>query len=236
MNEEFLLKIKENKIKESAQFDNWLKGDRGRQVRGIGYFLQLRSSSADSILITIWKGLGLDKEANIDLLTLSTKNLTKPTQLLVEEFIGKLWDLGFDLGHSVRSIKDSKAQAKSDIRTMTNMLETRFLVGDNVMKPELSKIQELKSLWNGPAFFKAKEKEQVARHLKFNNTEYNLEPDIKSSPGGLRDIHTIDWLLSNYSRKSQTHGINLLEVVTPYERKELNKAKNLKINTKIEFP
>ena len=245
MNEEFLLKIKENKIKESAQFDNWLKGDRGRQVRGIGYFLQLRSRSADSILITIWKGLGLDKEVNIalfavggygrgelhpssdiDLLILSKKNLTKPTQLLVEEFIGKLWDLGFDLGHSVRSIKDSKAQAKSDIRTMTNMLETRFLVGDNVMKPELSKIQELKSLWNGPAFFKAKEKEQVERHLKFNNTEYNLEPDIKSSPGGLRDIHTIDWLLSNYSRKSQTHGINLLEVVTPYERKELNKAKN----------
>jgi hypothetical protein len=72
---------------------------------------------------------------------------------------------------------------------------------------------------------KAKEKEQVERHLKFNNTEYNLEPDIKSSPGGLRDIHTIDWLLSNYSRKSQTHGINLLEVVTPYERKDLNKAK-----------
>ena len=201
MNEEFFLKIKENKIKESTQFDNWLKGDRGRQVRGIGYFLQLRSSSADSILITIWKGLGLDKEANIalfavggygrgelhpssdiDLLILSKKNLTKPTQLLVEEFIGRLWDLGFDLGHSVRSIKDSKAQAKSDIRTMTNMLETRFLVGDEVMKLELNKIQELKSLWNGPAFFKAKEKEQIERHLKFNNTQEKFIENYKNMP------------------------------------------------------
>lgn len=244
MNKEFSLAIKENEIERNNQFNNWLKKDRGRQVRGIGYFLKLRSNFTDSILITIWNKEGLDQSpdlalfavggygrgelhpsSDIDLLILSKKALTKRNQLSVEKFISHLWDLGFNIGHSVRSLHDSATQAKNDIRTMTNMLETRFLVGDISMEKEFYDVQEHRSLWPGASFFKAKEEEQIQRHSKFNNTEYNLEPDIKSSPGGLRDIHTVDWLLNNYSRKLHKNSINLFEVVTPFERNELMKSK-----------
>ncbi len=136
-----------------------------------------------------------------------------------------MWDIGFDVGHSVRTLNDSMAQAKLDIRTMTNMLESRLISGDKDMKLELFKLLKIKSLWPSKKFFKAKYDEQIERHTKFYNTEYNLEPDIKSSPGGLRDIHTIDWLLLNYSRNLQQESFDLSNIITAFERNELKKAK-----------
>ena len=184
MNKYSSLKIKENELAISSQFNNWLERDRGRQVRGIGRFLKMRSNLTDSILTSVWKIEGLADEpdlglfsvggygrgelhpfSDIDLLVLSKTNLNKEKQKLIEKFISHLWDLGFDLGHSVRSILDSRKQAAADIRTMTNMLETRFIAGDKAMKIELYNIREHKSLWPGASFFHAKENEQIERHL-----------------------------------------------------------------------
>jgi [protein-PII] uridylyltransferase len=244
MNKYSSLKIKENELAISSQFNNWLERDRGRQVRGIGRFLKMRSNLTDSILTSVWKIEGLADEpdlglfsvggygrgelhpfSDIDLLVLSKTNLNKEKQKLIEKFISHLWDLGFDLGHSVRSILDSRKQAAADIRTMTNMLETRFIAGDKAMKIELYNIREHKSLWPGASFFHAKENEQIERHLKFNNTEYNLEPDVKSSPGGLRDVQTLEWLILKYSRKFKNSGVDLSKIITPTEENDLKKAK-----------
>jgi len=244
MNELFSKVNKENNLKIQEQFNNWFTGDRGRQVKGISSFLEMRSNLSDSLLKEIWMHLGLTKTkdlalfsvggygrselhpfSDIDLLILSKKSLSKNNQSAVTEFISYLWDIGFDVGHSVRTINDSKIQARSDIRTMTNMLESRLISGDINMEQELLKVLEVKSLWPKNKFFEAKYDEQMERHTKFHNTEYNLEPDVKSSPGGLRDIHTIDWLLRNYSRNTQKGNLDLLSVVTPFERNELKKAK-----------
>jgi len=244
MNELFSKVNKENNLKIQEQFNNWFTGDRGRQVKGISSFLEMRSNLSDSLLKEIWTHLGLTKTkdlalfsvggygrselhpfSDIDLLILSKKSLSKNNQSAVTEFISYLWDIGFDVGHSVRTINDSKIQARSDIRTMTNMLESRLISGDINMEQELLKVLEVKSLWPKNKFFEAKYDEQMERHTKFHNTEYNLEPDVKSSPGGLRDIHTIDWLLRNYSRNTQKGNLDLLSVVTPFERNELKKAK-----------
>jgi len=244
MNELFSKVNKENNLKIQEQFNNWFIGDRGRQVKGISNFLTMRSNLSDSLLKEIWTKLGLKKTkdlalfsvggygrselhpfSDIDLLILSKKSLSKNNQSAVTEFISYLWDIGFDVGHSVRTIKDSKIQARSDIRTMTNMLESRLISGDINMEQELLKVLEVKSLWPKNKFFEAKYDEQMERHTKFHNTEYNLEPDVKSSPGGLRDIHTIDWLLKNYSRNTQKGNLNLSSVVTPFEKNELKKAK-----------
>ena len=227
----------------SKQFDNWLYRDRGRQIRGIEFFLNKRSENIDNLIreIAIQTRLNsindfgifsvggygrgeLHPYSDIDLLLLSKSNLSKSDQKKIELFISILWDLDFEVGHSVRTIEQARNQAREDLYTMTNMLEFRILFGNETLHKEYLKIIDTKNLWRNKSFIQAKIQEQTQRHDSFNNTSYNLEPDIKSSPGGLRDVHTIDWLIKNSQRNLSDKG-KLSELLTLEERKELNKSK-----------
>lgn len=227
----------------SKQFDNWLYRDRGRQIRGIEFFLNKRSENIDNLIREIavqtrlnsindfgifsvgGYGRGeLHPYSDIDLLLLSKSNLSKSDQKKIELFISILWDLDFEVGHSVRTIEQARNQAREDLYTMTNMLEFRILFGNETLHKEYLKIIDTKNLWRNKSFIQAKIQEQTQRHDSFNNTSYNLEPDIKSSPGGLRDIHTIDWLIKN-SQRNLSDKEKLSELLTLEERKELNKSK-----------
>lgn len=227
----------------SKQFDRWLFEDRGRQVRGIEYFLNKRSEITDQLIISASSEVGINKIndfgifavggygrnelhpfSDIDLLLLSESELSSANEKKIQLFISLLWDLGMEVGHSVRTVKQSRDQARKDIYTMTNMLEFRKLIGQESIHESFIKILDTKNLWRNKSFVKAKIEEQLDRHNKFNNTSYNLEPDIKSSPGGLRDIHTIDWLIKNLNRgKIGSEKISM--PITFEERKELNKSK-----------
>ena len=227
----------------SKQFDNWLYRDRGRQIRGIEFFLNKRSENIDNLIreIAIQTRLNsindfgifsvggygrgeLHPYSDIDLLLLSKSNLSKSDQKKIELFISILWDLDFEVGHSVRTIEQARNQAREDLYTMTNMLEFRILFGNETLHKEYLKIIDTKNLWRNKSFIQAKIQEQTQRHDSFNNTSYNLEPDIKSSPGGLRDIHTIDWLIKN-SQRNLSDKEKMSELLTLEERKELNKSK-----------
>ena len=227
----------------SKQFDQWLYKDRGRKIRGIEYFLNQRSENIDKLIrkahdmsdlcsikdfgIFSVGGYGrgeLHPFSDIDLLLLSESNLSTGEQKKIEKFISLLWDLGLDIGHSVRTLEQAKKQAREDIFTMTNMLEFRKLTGSEDLHKMYLDIIDTKNLWRNKSFIQEKIKEQIERHETFNNTSYNLEPDIKSSPGGLRDIHTIDWLIKN-SLRSVSEKEKLTGALTFEERKELNKAK-----------
>ena len=241
---EDFIKQKESDNKDlSKQFENWLYKDRGRQIRGIEYFLNKRSENIDNLIQSIayeaklnlindfgifsvgGYGRGeLHPYSDIDLLLLSKSNLSKKDQNKVESFVSLLWDLGLEIGHSVRTLEQAINQAREDVYTMTNMLEFRQLLGTEALHIDYLKIIDTKNLWRNRAFIQAKIQEQIERHNSFNNTSYNLEPDIKSSPGGLRDIHTIDWLIKN-SQRDLSEKNNLSGVLTPEERKELNKSK-----------
>ena len=241
---EDFIKQKESDNKDlSKQFENWLYKDRGRQIRGIEYFLNKRSENIDNLIQSIayeaklnlindfgifsvgGYGRGeLHPYSDIDLLLLSKNNLSKKDQNKIESFISILWDLGLEIGHSVRTLEQARNQAREDVYTMTNMLEFRQLLGTEALHIDYLKIIDTKNLWRNRAFIQAKIQEQIERHNSFNNTSYNLEPDIKSSPGGLRDIHTIDWLIKN-SQRDLSEKNNLSGVLTPEERKELNKSK-----------
>ncbi len=237
------LKIK-NEDELSSQFSSWLHKDRGRHVKGIEYFLNKRSENTDLLILEVARehklnqisnlglftvgGYGrseLHPHSDIDLLLLSEKTLTKSNQKKVEKFIGHLWDLGLDIGHSVRTTKQGLDQARKDVRTMTNMLEYRKLLGNKEVLNNFLTLLETKNLWRNKKFFEAKLEEQTHRHNRFNNTEYNLEPDIKSSPGGLRDIHTIDWIIKNCQRNNPQERVKLNSILTKEERTELNKSK-----------
>ncbi len=227
----------------SKQFDNWLYRDRGRQIRGIEFFLNKRSENIDNLIreIAIQTRLNsindfgifsvggygrgeLHPYSDIDLLLLSKSNLSKSDQKKIELFISILWDLDLEVGHSVRTIEQARNQAREDLYTMTNMLEFRILFGNETLHKEYLKIIDTKNLWRNKSFIQAKIQEQTQRHDSFNNTSYNLEPDIKSSPGGLRDIHTIDWLIKN-SQRNLSDKEKLPGLLTLEERKELNKSK-----------
>ena len=227
----------------SRQFDQWLYKDRGRQIRGIEFFLKQRSENIDKLIrkafiqtdlnsiddfgIFSVGGYGrgeLHPYSDIDLLLLSNKNLSRSDQKKIELFISLLWDLNLEVGHSVRTLKQAKDQAREDLYTMTNMLEFRPLFANESLQKEYLKIIDTKNLWRNKPFIQAKIEEQIERHSSFNNTSYNLEPDIKSSPGGLRDIHTIDWLIKN-SQRNLADKKKLPGLLTSDERKELNKSK-----------
>jgi len=240
-----LSKLKsKNEDELSSQFSSWLHKDRGRHVKGIEYFLNKRSENTDLLILEVARehklnqisnlglftvgGYGrseLHPHSDIDLLLLSEKTLTKSNKKKVEKFIGHLWDLGLDIGHSVRTTKQGLDQARKDVRTMTNMLEYRKLLGNKEVLNNFLTLLETKNLWRNKKFFEAKLEEQTHRHNRFNNTEYNLEPDIKSSPGGLRDIHTIDWIIKNCQRNNPQEKVKLNSILTKEERTELNKSK-----------
>ena len=240
-----LSKLKsKNEDELSSQFSSWLHKDRGRHVKGIEYFLNKRSENTDLLILEVARehklnqisnlglftvgGYGrseLHPHSDIDLLLLSEKTLTKSNKKKVEKFIGHLWDLGLDIGHSVRTTKQGLDQARKDVRTMTNMLEYRKLLGNKEVLNNFLTLLETKNLWRNKKFFEAKLEEQTHRHNRFNNTEYNLEPDIKSSPGGLRDIHTIDWIIKNCQRNNPQERVKLNSILTKEERTELNKSK-----------
>jgi [protein-PII] uridylyltransferase len=132
--------------------------------------------------------------SDIDLLVLLPEHIKDSDTLnqRVESFIGLMWDLGLTVGHSVRNLNECILEAKRDITIQTNLLESRLISGNKALYQTFS--VEIKSSLNAGNFFAEKLKEQDQRHAKFNDTAYNLEPNIKESPGGLRDLHMIAWL------------------------------------------
>ncbi|WP_029148650.1 [protein-PII] uridylyltransferase [Methylophilus sp. 5] len=131
-------------------------------------------------------------QSDIDLLILMPDNSDSQLQTSVESLIGTLWDIGLNIGHSVRTLQECLDEAKLDVTIMTNLLEARWLIGDKSSFKTLT--QTLHTELDSARFFAEKLREQQIRHAKFHDTAYNLEPNIKESPGGLRDLHMILWV------------------------------------------
>ena len=130
--------------------------------------------------------------SDIDLLVLAAK--PQKHQRQIELFLQSVFDLNVEVGHSVRDAKSCRTEAKLDITVATALFERRFITGDESMVAELDKAMASARLWPADKFFAAKYDEQQQRHKHYDNIEYNLEPNIKTSPGGLRDIHTALWI------------------------------------------
>ncbi len=116
----------------------------------------------------------------------------------LEAFITSLWDLGLDVGHSVRTIDECIDAAAQDISIATSLIEARRLAGSPALFSAIRCLGQTQQIWPSRAFFEAKLAEQEARHRKFHDTAYNLEPNIKSTPGGLRDIQVIGWVAKRH--------------------------------------
>ena len=163
----------------------------------------------DGVLRTIWRELAMPKDivlaavggygrgelypaSDVDLLILLPDADKVHHQAALERLIGLLWDIGLDIGHSVRSIDECLNEAANDITVQTALLEARFLCGKRSLFVDFDTAfhRQLDPL----AFFEAKRLEQDERYAKHNDTAYSLEPNSKESPGGLRDLQIILWV------------------------------------------
>jgi [protein-PII] uridylyltransferase len=110
----------------------------------------------------------------------------------IEAFIGSCWDVGLEIGSSVRTVEECVVQAAGDVTVQTSLLESRLITGSR--KLFLAFQERFRATIDPRAFFVAKTLEMRQRHTKFENTPYSLEPNCKESPGGLRDLQVILWV------------------------------------------
>ena len=136
--------------------------------------------------------------SDIDVMVLLPKSESTPWQAGLEKFLTFLWDIGLEVGHSVRTIDDCQQESLADISVATTLLEARLLAGPELLFSAMKRALAPDHIWSAAQFYEGKVKEQQVRHLRFHDTGYNLEPNVKASPGGLRDIQTIAWVAKRH--------------------------------------
>jgi len=149
---------------------------------------------ADDLALIAVGGYGrgeLHPSSDIDIMVLLPKSDSADWQPDIERFLTFLWDIGLEVGHSVRSIDDCQRESLADISVATTLFEARLLAGPESLFAGMRRALASDRLWSSQDFFEAKVREQTERHHRYFDTAYNLEPNVKSSPGGLRDIQTI---------------------------------------------
>ena len=119
------------------------------------------------------------------------KDVSKVPQL--EAFIASMWDSGYKIGCSVRSMNELKKIIREDAKELTTYLTIRPLISDI---EEYKKIQKIiNQAWTKKKYFRAKSEEKLNRHISFDSSALSLEPDLKESPGAMRDFHNSEWIL-----------------------------------------
>ncbi len=183
------------------------------------HLVHAHAALVDALLVRVWKrhlkkfpprvpvtlvavgGYGrgeLHPHSDIDLMLLTERGSADDLRDFAEHLLRFLWDMGLEVGHSVRTLKQCAEESKKDITVATNLMESRLLYGDRALHARMREQTHANRLWPSKKFFGAKWQEQIARHRHFNDTAYNLEPNVKDGPGGLRDIQTVAWVTQRH--------------------------------------
>ena len=178
--------------------------------------------SNDGLALLAVGGYGraeLHPHSDIDLLILARR--PQAVREEIAAFVALLWDLRLDIGHSVRTLADCKHEAQRDVTVATTMLERRRLAGSARLVAKLERMLARRSFWPSRRFFRAKQDEQSERHRQFDDMDYGLEPNIKGSPGGLRDIQTVLWITQRHGGSAQVEDLVDKAFLTPLESRWL---------------
>ena len=152
-------------------------------------------------------------------------DLDGTTAARIERFVGLLWDTGLEIGHSVRTVDECAAKMEGDAVIRTSLLERRLLAGPRALYMRF--VHRFAATLDVRSFYGAKVLEQQQRHLRYQDTAYNLEPNLKESPGGRRDLQTILWIaraagFGHTWRDLAAHGL-----MTAVEARELTRHETL---------
>ncbi|WP_112122777.1 bifunctional uridylyltransferase/uridylyl-removing protein GlnD [Haemophilus influenzae] len=207
-------------------------------------FIENRCDFYDALLIQLWQEIGLSEQqgisliavggygrremfplSDLDFLILVEQTPSPEIEEKITQFIQFLWDCGFEVGNSVRTLAQCESEGKQDITIATNLLEARFLTGNRPHFDALNELLKRADFWSKEDFFNAKVQEQIERYQRYHNTAYNLEPDIKYSPGGLRDLHLLYWVALRHSGALTLEAILQSGFIYPQEYQQLQESR-----------
>ncbi|WP_179998207.1 [protein-PII] uridylyltransferase [Acinetobacter sp. YH12239] len=214
--------------------------EHGKAIREI---ILTRSNLIDEALKFLWQHAELDQTdlglfavggygrremmpySDVDILILSEDDLTQEQENAITIFISSLWDVGnFKPGVSVRTIQQCFEQAMNDLTVATSLIESRLIIGNEHLAKWPRRV--VSQTWTDKTFFDAKMEEQAKRYAQHNNTESNLEPDIKNAPGGIRDINQIGWIAKRHFRVNRIYDLVHLGFISEFELGVLEDAEN----------
>ncbi len=144
----------------------------------------------------------------------------------LERFLTFLWDIGLETGHSVRTIEDCRREALADLGVATTLFESRLLAGSPELFDAMRRALAPDRMWSSRDFFDAKLREQAERHHRFHDTAYNLEPNVKQGPGGLRDLQTIAWVAKRHFGAETLEGLAAHGFIEARELAQLESAQS----------
>lgn len=208
--------------------------------------------NVDQVLSNIWKkfafpattslvavgGYGrgeLFPYSDVDVLILLSEHPDKPMREKLEHLVQIFWDIGLDIGHSIRTVDECMEEARADVTVKTSLLEARLITGSRKLFREMQ--TNYAANMNPQHFFQEKMLELQQRHAKYEDTAYSLEPNCKESPGGLRDLQVILWVakaanLGNSWRELAERG--LLTATEAHQLKRNERAfKDIRIRLHI---
>jgi [protein-PII] uridylyltransferase len=190
----------------------------------------------DAVLANAWDAAGLPPSmalvgvggygrgelfpfSDVDLLILLTEAPDDATRARLEELVQLLWDLGLEIGHSIRTVDECLSESKADITVQTCLLEARLVCGDCALFAQLQ--QRYLDALDAQAFFHAKTAEMRQRHVKYEDTAFSLEPNCKESPGGLRDLQVILWVAKAAGLGNSWRALAARGLITKTEARQL---------------
>lgn len=181
---------------------------------------------SDNLALAAVGGYGrgeLWPHSDIDLLILLPADPDAVLAEQLEGLVGLFWDVGLEIGHSVRTVEDCLKEANGDLTVQTALVEARLIVGNYALFSRM--VSEFKNHLDPQAFYHTKRIEQEERYRRYHESPYSLEPNCKDSPGGLRDLQTILWIAQatgygNSWKDLKRHGFITYQEEQGLERRE----------------
>ena len=200
--------------------------ERSQLIDGALRELWVELSLPDSLALVAVGGYGrgeLWPASDVDLLLLLPHQADAALTEQLEQLVGLFWDIGLEIGHSVRTIEECLNEAAGDLTVQTTLVETRLLIGNDALFSTF--VTEFRNQLDPQAFFHAKRVEQDERYLRYQESPYSLEPNCKESPGGLRDLQSILWIAQaagygNSWQDLERHGFITHQEAQGLERRE----------------
>ena len=204
-----------------------------------------RAQRMDQLLRALWQRWGMNSRlslvavggygrgelhphSDIDLMVLRARGRAKAEdEQRIRAFLTLLWDMGLEVGHSVRTVEECEREFAGDVTVATNLMESRLLFGNLPLYRKLMARVGSRRIWSNRRFFGAKQKEQQQRHQRFADTAHRVEPHIKDGPGGLRDIQTIGWVAKRHFRVDRLRELVSKSFLTEEEYQCLKRGREL---------
>ncbi|MBB5019570.1 [protein-PII] uridylyltransferase [Chitinivorax tropicus] len=214
----------------------------------VEWLLRAHSQAIDEVLARLWTDLSFTPDvgliavggygrqeiypfSDIDLLILIPHRDDVGLNQRIEYLISLFWDIGLDVGHSVRTLEECVQEADKDLTVQTTLLEARPLACEPMLFQRLK--QALHAQLDPLKFYEAKLLEQQQRHMRFHGVAYNLEPNTKESPGGLRDLQVIIWIATGANVGRTWSDLASKGIISTAEARQIHRAEKVLKNLRV---